>query len=811
MSELLRELRYGMRALRASPGFTLLAILTLALGIGPNTAIFSGLNEMLLRPVPHVSESERLVLLRRAERGEETSGFSHAGYKDYRDQNTVFAGLMAFRGADLALAATSGRPESIEGLLVTGNYFSVLGIGASHGRLIGPEDDLVPGGHPVAVVSDSLWTRRFGRDPQFAGKSVRLNGFQFTVIGVAPPEFRGTEWGSRVDIWLPLAMERQARPLFPSLNDRVFATLDVIGRLKSGVTSGQAQAELDIIAARVEEPKHGVRPRVVVSTGIRMPPEWRSFVTGFISVLMATVSLVLVVACANLASLTLARNTRRYSEIAVRRALGAGRGVLVRQCLIESLLLSLPAGALGVAFAVWLNGLFAPMFGEWGTRETVHGTDRVVLAYTLGVSILASLAFGIAPALTASRYDLVSGLKGVSAANRPRRSSLRSALIVTQVAVSLVAIVIAALFVRTLHNLQVVDPGYDPRDVFFLQVKLRPLGYSEARGRQFYEELIERVGSVPGVRAVTLANSMPPGWMWGGQIEVEGRPLHSGERPLQVGKNTVAAGYFETVGAAVVAGRGIRASDTKSSVRVAVVNETMARQLWPPASAVGKRFRFTSAFGPGPWIEVVGVTRDGKYEYLGEPAQPHVSIPFSQNYDPDMKLVVRATDLSLVMPAVTQEVLRFDHNLPAPYVRTASEHLAESLVHDRVSASAISLSGVLAVLLAAIGLYGIVSFAVAQRTHEIGIRIALGATHTDVVRPLMSEGLWLTALGVAAGIPFGLGAARLLASGLYGVGAADAVSFVGGVALLAFVALLACWLPARRASRVDPVEALRCE
>ncbi|HET8549339.1 MAG TPA: FtsX-like permease family protein, partial [Bryobacteraceae bacterium] len=420
-------------------------------------------------------------------------------------------------------------------------------------------------------------------------------------------------------------------------------------------------------------------------------------------------------------------------------------------------------------------------------------------------------AFGIAPAVAAGRHDLVSGLKGASAAVAPRTSTLRSALVVTQIAVSLVAVVVAALFVRTLQNLRTVNPGYDVQEIFYVQMKLRPAGYSEIRGAQFYNEIVQRIRAVPGVRAATLANSMPPGWMWGLDFELQSRPLRSGERPLQAGKNTVGPGYFETLGARFVAGRGFNAGDTEKSPRVAVINETMARQFWPGESALGKRFRRVAPFGPHPWIEVVGIARDGKYEYLGEPARAHILVPFTQNYEPNMKIVVRATNIPLVMPAVSREILAFDPNLPAPQLKTAVEHLSESLANERVNASAISLSGLLTLLLTAVGLFGVVSFTVAQRTREIGIRVALGARPADVVRPMMSEGVRLIAAGLAAGVLMALGAVRLLASSLYGLGAVDAVSFGGGAALLAGVTLLACWLPARRALRVDPIEALRCE
>ncbi len=799
-----RDVRYGLRAMRANPGVTAVAVLTLALGIGANTTIFGFLNEGLLRPVPRAIDPGRLVQLRRQFEGSDTEGFSHPGYVDYRDRARSFSGLMAYRDAGLLLG-TGGRPEEIQGGIVTGNHFQVLGIRPALGRLMGPDDDRTPGAHPVAVLSHALWKSRFGADPGVIGRPIVLNGYPFSVIGVAPDGFRGVELGSKLDLWIPLAMEKQARPMFPTLNDRFFTSLSVVGRLRPGVSLEQAQAELRVLARQLEEPRKGRQPRVLVVSGIRLVPEWRTYFLGLWRVLMAMVGLVLLVACANVANLMLARATARRREIAVRLAIGAGRTRLLRQLLTESVLLAVMGGVAGLGVAYWGGELFQWLYHE----EVDFGIDRRILGFTLAVSLASGILFGLAPALACVRLDLVSSLKGAAAGRGDSRVGFRQALVVSQVALSLVVMVVAGLFVRTLGNLQSIDPGFERRGVFFVQFDLRVAGYSQARGKALYAELLERVGALGQVRSASLADTLPPGWMWDAEVETEtGAP----RAPVKAGKNVVGEKYLETLGIALVEGRAFSPADREGAPGVAIVNESLAHRLWPGERAVGKRFRFLGIFGPRPFIEVIGVARDGKYAYFAEKPQPFLYLPFAQDYQPQMKLVARAAgDLGSAIAAVRDQVAAADPNLPFPKLLTMDQHIAESLTNERMNATMIGIFGLLALLLSSVGVYAVTSYAVERRTAEIGIRLALGARPADVLRAVLGNAMALTGAGLLAGTLLALAAIPLIQADLFGVGAADPVSYAAAALVLAAVTLLAAYVPARRVLRIDPATALRYE
>jgi predicted permease len=801
--DLSRDLRYAVRSMRDNPGLTAVAVLTLALGIGANTTIFGFLNEGLLRPVPHATDPDRLVQLRRQLEGRQTEGFSHLAYVDYRDRARSFSGLMGYRGADLLLGA-GGRPVEIKGGIVTGNFFQVLGLGPAMGRLLGPDDDRTPGAHPVAVLSYALWKTRFGADPGAIGRPIVLNGFPFLVIGVAPDGFQSVEVGEREDLWIPLAMEKQARPSFPTLNDRVFASLSVVGRLRPGVSLEQAQAELNVLAPHLEDLHQGKRPRVLVAAGIRLAPEWRGAVLELWRVLGAMVGLVLLVACANVANLMLARATARRREIAVRLAIGAGRARLLRQLLTESVLLALMGGLAGLAVAFGGGELLRRFI-----PEVDFATDRRMLGFTLAVSLASGILFGLAPALASVRLDLVSSLKGAAAGRGDSRARLRQALVVAQVALSLVVMVVAGLFVRTLGKLQAVDPGFDRRGVFFVQFGLRATGYSQARGQALYAGLVERVAALGEVSSVSLANTLPPGWMWTWEIEARTGALGA---KLAVGYNVVAERYFETLGIPLTDGRVFGPADAGGAPRVAIVNESLARRLWPGERAVGKSFRRVGGFGPQPFTEVIGVARDGKYANLAEKPRPFVYLPLAQNYQSEMKLVVRAAGgTASAIAAVRDQVAAADPNLPFPKLVTMDQHIAGSMNDQRMNATLIGIFGLLALLLSSVGVYAVTSYAVERRTAEIGIRLALGARPVDVLRAVLGNAMALTGIGLLAGALLALAMIPLVKAELYGVGAADPLSFAAAALVLASVTLVAAYLPARRVLRIDPMSALRYE
>ncbi|MBI4875009.1 MAG: ABC transporter permease [Acidobacteria bacterium] len=802
----LQDVCYGLRSMRANPGVTAVGVLTLALGIGANTTVFGILNEGLLRPVPRASDPGALVQLRRQFGGRDTDGFSHLGYLDYRDHARSFSGLMAYCDSGMNLSAAS-RPEEVPVGIVTGNYFQVLGIRAALGRLIGPEDDRIPGAHPVAVLSYALWKGRFGARADVAGRTITLNGFPFTVLGVSPDGFRGVELGSKLDLWIPLAMERQARPQFPALGDRLFTSLSVVGRLRPGIPLEQAQGELSVLAARFEEPDDGKRARVLVLSGIRLIPEWRGFLVGMLRVLVAMVGLVLLIACANVANLLLARAVARRREIAVRLAIGAGRARLARQWLTESILLALLGGVAGLAVALGGGELFRSFYSE-----VDYTIDPRVFGFALAISVFSGLLFGFAPALQCRREDVISSLKGGAPGRGDSRVRLRQMLVVSQVALSLVVMVVAGLFVRTLRNLQSMDPGFQRRSVFSVQFDFRVQGYSDARGKALYGELLARAAALPQVRSAALANTLPVGWVWDAEIEAEGSARGAGNAPRRVGNTVVSEKYFETFGIALLQGRGFGPADGEGAPKVAVVNETMARLLWPGEAAIGKRFRFRYRLGPRPLIEVVGIARDSKYGFLAEKPQPFLYLPFAQNYQPGMKLVVRSNgDVAGAMAVVRDQVLALDANLPFPTLLTMDRHIAETLANERMNATMIGVFGLLALFISAAGVYAVTSYAVARRTAEIGIRLALGARPADVFRMILRQTMSLTGAGLVIGALLALAVIPLIQADLFGVSPADPESLAGAALILVVVTLLAACVPARRALRIEPMAALRYE
>jgi macrolide transport system ATP-binding/permease protein len=819
MSTLMQDLRYGARMLTKQPGFTLAAVLTLSLGIGANSAIFNGVSAFVIRPLAGAAEPERLVVPFEVDiRGNRSDSHSYPDYLDYRARNRTLDGLLTFRLTQAVLGAGE-QNDVIYGELVSGNYFDVLGVKAALGRTFAPEEDKTPNTHPVVVISHTLWLNRFASDPAVVGKGVLLNGHQFTVIGVAPPEFQGTKWGLGMDFWAPMMMQECIAPGGNHLAERGRAWLQMLGRLKPGVTMGQAADDLTAVAAQLDREfpnERGRDNRVVL-----LPESEGRFdeAAGTIklgsALALGVVGVVLLIVCANLANLLLARGLARRREIAVRLALGAGRWRVVRQLLTESVLLALAGGALGLLLAFWMSDLLLLLAPVLPYRMALNvPVDLSVILFTLLVSLLTGVVFGLAPALQTTKTDLVSALKGeeVAVAGGGRRLTLRNLLVVAQVVLSLVVMVAAGLFVRSFRSAQAIDPGLRADGVVAMTVTPGLLGYDEARGQEFYRRVVERVGALPGVESASLAHTLPLGDSSSstGPVVAEGRPLPPPGEGMSVMYNTVGPGHFTTLQIPLLGGRDFNEADRRDGRRVIIINETAARRLWPGENPVGKR---VSIGRNNPTLrEVVGVARDGKYRSLGESPRAFAWFPLSQGYETEMTLLVRAPgEPQAVVGSVREAVRAIDPQLPLAAVKTLRQHLTQALWGPQMGALLASAFGALALLLAGVGLYSVIAYSVGRRTREIGIRLALGAERGAMVRMVAAQGLKLALAGVVAGLPLAFALARVLSSLLYGVSASDPLTFACVALMLALVALLACYVPARRAARVDPMVALRYE
>jgi predicted permease len=802
-----------------APGFTAVALVSLALGIGVNTAVFSLFNAVLIRPVPVVREQERVVWLR--------APSSYPNYLDYREQSRSFEGMAAAAGTrEFSFTRDGGEPELLRGEMVTANYFDVLGVGASAGRTFVEDEGRTPS--PVVVLSRDLWRTHFGSDASIVGRQISLNGLGFTVVGVAPENFTGTEAGNARALWVPLSMEPVLSPPDAKqaeearepdiLQRRDSHWLAVLARLKDGVEREQAASELEGIARRVAE-SNGERVNEETLRRVRllpmsggMDPGDREEALPIAGLVMGVVALVLLIACANIAGLLVARAAVRRRETAIRQALGATRTRLVRQWLTESVLLGVVGGGFGLLLALWANDLMVSYAGGTPIASLDLRLDYRVLAFTLLVSIATGIVFGLAPALQASRLDIVTALKteDTLARSGSRRSRLRAAFVTAQVTLSVVLLVCAGLFIRSLRNAHTIDPGFRVERALTATVDLGLLRYKEAEGDNFYRELLSRVESQPGVERASLVRFAQLGSSFAqGQVFAEGKAADGGDG-TPTGFNIVGPRYFETMGTRLVRGRDFTDADREGAPQVAVVNETLAAMLWPGEDPLGKRLSFEGARGP--FLEVVGVARDGKYRTLGDRSRPYFYTPLFQSYQPRMTLVVRTSgEPTALVGAVRAQLHALDPNLPVAEVRTLGEQFDLSLLPARVAAYTLGSFGLLALALAGVGVYGVVSYSVAQRTREIGVRVALGAGARDVLRLVLGEGLSVVGLGLALGLALAFAAARLFAGFLYGVDAADPVTFVGVPALLGAIALAAGYLPARRATRVDPMVALRHE
>ncbi|HSF23309.1 MAG TPA: ABC transporter permease, partial [Blastocatellia bacterium] len=755
-----------------------------------------------------------------------------------RDQNQAFDELIAWGGISASLNSDeqSEGADLVTGAIVTGNFFETLGVRAALGRVITPADDETPGAHPVTVISHGLWQSRLGGKPDIIGRELLLNGQRFTVIGVVGPEFQGAQMGVNRDIYVPMMMQALMRPpragysgeMNPDLlKVRTNRWLYSIGRLKPGLTSEQAQAELTVFASQQEQanPERDRDKKFTTSPVTLGDPGQRVQMIPVARLLMSIVGAVLLIACANVANLLLARTSARRKEIAVRLAIGASRGRLIRQLLTESLLLAMLGGFAGLLLA-WLTvdvlKASPPPPGALPVTPDFFIDVRVLL-FTLGLSLLTGIIFGLAPAVRAARPDLVPALKdqSVSADQRVRRFSARNLLVVGQVALSLVLLIAAGLFLRSLKQAQTIDPGFDSHKLLTAPLNINLLRYTRQQGRDFYQRVVESVGVVPGVESASVARNLPlSGRTSISSLLIEGRSGPENQFRSEGGgftaddnsinTNTVGPNYFETMGIRLLRGRLFEAQDTEDKPRVVIVNEEFERRHLAGQDAMGKRL---SLGGPkGPWHEVTGIVRDSKYVTLGESPTPMAYFPLQQNHETGVTLVVRTTgDPLSAAAAVRQKVQSLEKNLPITSIRPMNELVGSSLYAARMGAIMVGVFGALALLLAAVGLYGVMSFSVSRRTREFGIRVALGAQSSDVFRLVIGDG----ALLVAAGIALGLGAAavltRFLTSFLYDIAAVDTLTFASIPMMLTLVALAACYVPARRAMRTDPMLALRNE
>jgi len=803
MDQLLLDSRLALRRLRQSPGFTAAAVLTLALGIGANTTTFSALNKLILRPLP-VERPEELVFLNT----QGGSSLSYPAYRDVQDRTRTLAGLIAYRPAPVSLSL-DGANAHLFGYEVSGNYFDVLGVKALLGRALTPADDQKRLGHPVVVLSYAGWQRRFGGDPEVVGKSVKINGLAYTVLGVMPREFFGTELLLAPELWVPMAMEPQIEPGNDWLENRNTWNCWVVGRRKPGVTAATAEAELNTIVTQLaHEYREMDGLHIVLSPPGLIGNVLRGGVVGAASVLMGVSGLVLLIACTNLANLLLARASDRRKEIAIRLALGAGRGRLIRQLLGESLVLSIAGAAGGVLVASWILGFLA----SWRPPIDIPVNfdiplDHRVLLFTAAAGILTTLLFGLAPAIQSARTDFVSALK--NSAGRFSRWQPREFLVTAQIALSVVLLVATAMVLHSLQRALTVNIGFNPGNAAVAAVDLGLAGYDETRGREFQRLLVEKVAALPGIQSAGLADTMPL------SINQDHTSIRRADKPepkpselIHANYYKVDPAYFRTMQTRILAGRDFDAHDREGAPRVAIINRALAQRLFPNENALGMRL---AGWGDGP-AEIVGIAEDGKYDSLSDRSTAAIFWPILQHYGSTTVIIARSPLPSDQLVRMLRDAVRdLDPALPFYEADSLDDSLSYPLFPAHVAASMLGAFGVLAIALAATGVYGVMAYAVARRRREIGIRMAIGATQRQVMSMVLRRTVILLAIGASLGAVAALIAGDLLSPILYNVSPKDPAAFALAVVLMAAVALAAAWLPALDAARIEPSSALREE
>jgi putative ABC transport system permease protein len=815
LEHLSQDVRYGVRLLRRSPLFTAIAVASLAIGIGANTTIFSIVNAMLLRSLPGLAEPARLVDIGRTQNGDGFDTISYPNYHDLRQRVTTVADVYAYRVEPLPVSLGGEREaERIYATPVSGSYFRALGTTAARGRLLNESDDRRDGPH-VAVISDELWQRRFGRAEETVGNVVTLNGLPVTVVGIAPPRFQGTTV-LRADAWVPLSMATLASPRLPSslFTCRECVWLIMGGRLRPGVSLGQANAEVRTIGVTLEKDYPDAnrgKNFSVVRTSV-FPGEIE-LVSGFLAVLLGIVGLVLIAACVNLAGMLLARAATRRREIALRLAIGAGRARLLRQLVTETLVLFLAGGAAGLLLTQWLTRLLLAMLPSLPVPIGVDFVvDWRVLTFAAALSLAAAVFCGLAPALQASKTDLVAALK-IDAEQRGGSLRLRSAFIVAQVMVSVVLVVAGALFVRALGRAARIDPGFDQRGVDVVTFDLSLSGYGEADALAFADGLLGRVRALPGVEHAALTVNLPlSGNRMGlGRLRVPGLQPPNGETAFPADWNAVSPEYFATLRMPLVAGRDFTPQDVAGAPGAIIINAAMARSVWHTTDVLGRQFESDGGRDyASTTLTVVGVAPDAQVDTLGKRAGPFVYVPLAQRYVPRVSLLVKSTAGNLI-PQVRKLARELNPNLPVTNAMPLQEVTAILLIPQRIAGGLAASLGVVVLLLAAIGIYGITSYSASRRTREIGIRMALGADRAAVMRLVVRQGFMLTAAGMALGLAAAAAGAQLIRSLLFGVSALDPLAFGGAALVFATVSLAASYVPARRAMKVDPMIALRAE
>jgi predicted permease len=820
MENLIKDIRYGVRMLTKNPGVTLVAVITLALGIGANTAIFSGVSAFLMRPLNVTNPGNLVRPVELAEDRGVTDEFSYPDYLEYRNQSTSYTGLAAEDMLQVAIDAEN-QNDVIWGQVVSANYFDVLEVKPIMGRTFLPDEDKSVGANAVVVLSHSFWQRRLAADPNVVGKTVQLNNRAYQVIGVGPEYFVGTKFALALDFWVPISMAEELRRNPGILAERGSHWMNVIGRLKPGVSVAQAGAEASTIATRLNQTFPDNRAKTTNATVMNeIDGRWAELGTVFKSggaIAMAIVGLILLIACANVANLMLARAAARRKEIGIRLALGANRARLVRQLLTESLLLSIAGGGLGLLLAVWVTALmegYIPVL-EYNIVKNFFALDSRALVFTLIVSLATGLVFGLAPAWHSSNPDVVPVLKGdPEDARRGKRRAfgLRNVLVVAQVALSLVVLVCGGLFIKSFRKAQTMDPGFGNANGLIVSLSPTLVGYEDEQARNFYRQVVERVSHVPGVDSVAYTRTMPLGDSSNsnGPVLKEGETLERGTAGRNIMTDIVSPGYFKTMEIPFVEGRDFDDRDTPKTQRVIIVNQQMAEMLWKGESAVGKRVFIGS--DSRDFMVVAGVIKTGKYRNLAEDPKPFFYYSMDQLRPRTMMMVVRGSvDARSLVGAIRTEVQAIDRRVPLSGIKTMAEHKTYALWAPNMAASFSLAFGVVAILLSAVGLYSVMAYVVSQRTREVGIRMALGANRTDVLKMITRQGMRLAAVGLVLGFVLALALVQVLSSLLIGVSGYDVTTFIVVPTLLAAVALVACYLPARRATKVDPLIALRYE
>ncbi|HXM32233.1 MAG TPA: ABC transporter permease [Chthoniobacterales bacterium] len=804
MSTLLYDLRYGFRMLMKNPGFTFAALITLALGIASSTAIFSVIDGVLLHPLPY-PDSEKIMVVDQSMRstGARGGASAPANYIDWVAQNDVFSQMSASRGEQCSLS-DGDRPERVRGTMTTSTMFPLFGVSPVLGRTLLPSDEQ-PGHNHVVVLSSELWAHRYGSDSNIVGRQILLNDEPYTVVGVMPPNFQPDSYG---ELWIPSAFGVPPNSIQPKVDPRPVRGsnyLDVYARLKPGVTIEKARAEMDAIGRRLENQY----PVDNLDTGIRVTPlheEAVGKIRPVLLLLFAAVGFLLFIGCANVANLLLARAATRSREISIRAAMGASRYRLLRQLLTESVMLAVIGGALGALLAAWAIPLLMSMAPPGLRNFKEVGLNGQVLAFSLGVSVITGILFGLVPALSSSSGNPADALKQGERGSTAGGSRRRAFLIATEVGLSLILLIGAGLMIKSFANLTKVDPGFNPDRLLIFNVGASATA-DEDRQFQFFQQIVERVANVPGAQHVAAVSRLP--FSGGNSTRTFNRPGSTKEDRADI--RIATPDYFQTMGMPLVRGRNFTEHDKKGSALVAIVNEQTAMEVFPGEDPIGQ---YIENYGPkDEKLQVVGVVGNVRHLALETAPRPELYQPLGQELWPGLFVAVRTAPENplTLLPAVQQAVWSVNKSVPLGNPRTMNDMIARTLLQKKFTMLLLSIFAGAALLLAAIGLYGVISYSVAQRTRELGIRIALGAQRSDVLRLILRQGMTLVAAGVIFGIAASLGLTRLIASLLYGISASDPITFLLLSTALVFVAFIACWLPARRASAVDPIVALRAE